>query len=1097
MRSISAEARLIMNTRRNFVNYADVTLYDGTVLHLKPSDFRISGNNFTDDWCDGETFQLGSVIGKTATILLDNTDGRKEDFYTLQTSQPADWSTNFNDYYIKDGKTYIPVPGTSVPTWTANTYYTKTTETYLHGKFSEYDFYMSYFELYIHLPDSVHILGVLEDTVISIGTFTVTTPASHGATIEITGVDNMYMFDRSFDECTLDFNNNSNGRTLLEILNRCCHDCGVAIGYSQTFLNNDMRVHKKPSGVTYREVVSYIVQIAGCNAKISVSGALTFGWYNMAPFYQEWYDGGSFSTNTTPYSDGDTADGGNFNPWNTGAVIDGGKFTDNLNFHNLTATNGTTISTDDIQFTGLMVSYEVEVDGSTETRSLHYPNVANWDDYAMQIEGNPFIENAAGANRVATTVWDNIKELKFRVFSCQSIQDPTIEAGDCALVYDVKGNSYTTIITNVAFKTGGMTDVSCKAESPIAQNQRYVNPAAKAVAKSKAEMDAYNAQVAHFNELAYASTGYYKTTSGNITYLHDQPTLAASTNVVKVTGSGAFISTDGGRSYNAGVDVSTATMLMNLIYVRGIKADWINVDTLEAISAYMGNVVVGGNNNTNGTLKVYPATGNTPSVTLDKAGITASAGYIGGSNGWEILSGYIHSKGGPTNINDTSKAGTYLGAGTNGILNITNAQSYTKIQGGKITSNNVDLTGDIKANKGKIGGNGGWDIQTGYMRTPASGPTSVDATTTVGTYIGSGGIMNSNGTNYIKLKNGTLTAKNVDIDGGDINVNNGKFHVESSGKMTCTNAKITGEVQATSGYIGRSGTAGWTIDNTYIYNGLDRIYGTDEATMKQTGTCISATYGIRNQKYDGLDWRNTKYVRMAEGVLTANSVEIIGGTLAGLTVENGNKGLSYNQDDHFFRITAYDGVTCGQSINGSWRRMDYVDTKGLLKVDYANSPNSELHGIVVTNIGNNSATNPGSHYTQMVFDTFWSADNGEVAYNGSDERIKKNIEDLTIEEAEELINSVRPRKFEFIHLEGTRYGFIAQELREVLDDNSGIEYVKGPEGDELHNVSYRDFIAPLCMLVKKQQAEIDELKTEVDDLKQRLEKLESIVNTKL
>ena len=78
MRNIDDESRITMNKRRNFVNYATMTLANGTVLNLKPSDFRISGQSFTDDWNDGETFSIGTAIGKTATLLLDNTDGRTE-----------------------------------------------------------------------------------------------------------------------------------------------------------------------------------------------------------------------------------------------------------------------------------------------------------------------------------------------------------------------------------------------------------------------------------------------------------------------------------------------------------------------------------------------------------------------------------------------------------------------------------------------------------------------------------------------------------------------------------------------------------------------------------------------------------------------------------------------------------------------------------------------------------------------------------------------------------------------------------------------------------------------------------------------------------
>ena len=66
--------------------------------------------------------------------------------------------------------------------------------------------------------------------------------------------------------------------------------------------------------------------------------------------------------------------------------------------------------------------------------------------------------------------------------------------------------------------------------------------------------------------------------------------------------------------------------------------------------------------------------------------------------------------------------------------------------------------------------------------------------------------------------------------------------------------------------------------------------------------------------------------------------------------------------------------------------------------------------------------------------------------------------------------------------EGKRYGFIAQELRETLSDDSGIEF----ESNGIKNINYNDFIAPLCMIVKKQQEEIDLLKKEVALLKEKV-----------
>ena len=53
------------------------------------------------------------------------------DEYTLTTSAPADWSTSYTSYYTKSGNDYTLVPqgpqGTEVPTWAADTYYSRTT----------------------------------------------------------------------------------------------------------------------------------------------------------------------------------------------------------------------------------------------------------------------------------------------------------------------------------------------------------------------------------------------------------------------------------------------------------------------------------------------------------------------------------------------------------------------------------------------------------------------------------------------------------------------------------------------------------------------------------------------------------------------------------------------------------------------------------------------------------------------------------------------------------------------------------------------------------------------------------------------------------
>lgn len=72
-----------------------------------------------------------------------------------------------------------------------------------------------------------------------------------------------------------------------------------------------------------------------------------------------------------------------------------------------------------------------------------------------------------------------------------------------------------------------------------------------------------------------------------IFYMHDEPNLANSKNVWKMTENVFAVSTDGGKTWNAGIDAS-GNAILNILSVIGINASWINADNLTAISANIG-----------------------------------------------------------------------------------------------------------------------------------------------------------------------------------------------------------------------------------------------------------------------------------------------------------------------------------------------------------------------------------------------------------------------------------------------------------------------------------------------------------------------------
>lgn len=79
-----------------------------------------------------------------------------------------------------------------------------------------------------------------------------------------------------------------------------------------------------------------------------------------------------------------------------------------------------------------------------------------------------------------------------------------------------------------------------------------------------------------------------------------------------------------------------------------------------------------------------------------------------------------------------------------------------------------------------------------------------------------------------------------------------------------------------------------------------------------------------------------------------------------------------------------------------------------------------------------------------------------VSPGGSDRRLKTDIEDLS----PSLAKFLRPVSFKFINEGKTRYGFIAQEVQEIMPS------VVTKRDDGYLGLSYFDLIAPLYALVQ-------------------------------
>lgn len=513
-------------------------------------------------------------------------------------------------------------------------------------KFSGYDFSHAVFH-----PIITKLLSDGSTEQIPKGIFEVEQPKSISTTISISAYDNMKLFEKPYSKVGTVFPAN-----LQTILNDVCTYCGVILE-TQRFDNYSFVINKCPKEsdtMTCLDVVSYVAQMAGCFAKINVRGSLELLWYEMDAFKEQNYNGGSFGTKTTPYSDGDTLDGGNFEDYSSGSRYDGGFFTDPRPY-NVYGFRSFTICTDDVVVTGVKVAVD------TKTSYLH-----GSEGYVLSIENNPFI-SADNMKAVGEFLGAKLIGMWFRPFNVTALADPTLEAGDAvALLKD--GNIYNSYVTHTNYKIGNYQTIECNAETPSANSSTRYRATTKSYVRAREEaqrqLDAYDLAMQQLTNLMANSFGVFKTEEKKVDgsviyYMHNKPTLAASSTIWKMTADAFAVSTDGGKTWNAGF-TSSGDAVVNVLSAIGINADWINAGSIAA------DIIIGG------ILKsknyVYGVSGtrfdlengalNTPNLWWDETGhLHASDADVSGT----IKSTNAEITGGKILIDTDSKDNSYIG----------------------------------------------------------------------------------------------------------------------------------------------------------------------------------------------------------------------------------------------------------------------------------------------------------------------------------------------------------------------------------------------------------------------------------------------------
>ena len=281
------------------------------------------------------------------------------------------------------------------------------------------------------------------------------------------------------------------------------------------------------------------------------------------------------------------------NVYTSGDIIDDGSFKLVDNFHFLTQwKTGLTTGVEPIVITGIQ---------TTENEKTY---TYGSEGYILSIENSLIKDKSLLVN----TVGAKLTGVSFMNFSGEHLSYPLADFMDLAYVIDRNGKVNKTILTDITFNFLGFTSLKCSAENAIRNSSKYVTSETKAVQKASAMADKkiskYDEAVQSLTALMTQGMGFFKTEKiqddkSIVFYLHNKERLEDSNIIWKMVGDAFAVSTDGGKTWNAGLD-SNGNAVVNVLSAVGINCDWI----------HSGTLTLGGYNNQNGVLSMQDSAGN-------------------------------------------------------------------------------------------------------------------------------------------------------------------------------------------------------------------------------------------------------------------------------------------------------------------------------------------------------------------------------------------------------------------------------------------------------------------------------------------------------
>jgi hypothetical protein len=281
---------------------------------------------------------------------------------------------------------------------------------------------------------------------------------------------------------------------------------------------------------------------------------------------------------------------------------------------------------------------------------------------------------------------------------------------------------------------------------------------------------------------------------------------------------------------------------------------------------------------------------------------------------------------------------------------------------------------------------------------------------------------------------------------------------------------------------------------------VDGAIVSPEGTLRDDGGGWVRTYGGTgwyNQTYGG-GWymTDTTYLRAYNNKSIYTTGLIHSGGLS--SAVSANTDMTWSGSSLVFRFAGYTGLVINATTGINFYTSLGMNGNGLSGVSTLAASNATLGGLSVT--GNTSvgtinlnglvrisglSSSAGSHSVCWSNSSFTLTKSGNCG--SSDRRLKENIAPIASGLAE--IIKLNPVTFEWKDKEGrgegTKLGLIAQDVKEVFPEvitGTGT----GVNGD-WYGIDYNALAAPMIKAIQELQAENDELRNELEELRTMIE----------